>query len=226
MGEYVCSHFIEVAITYCFVYNPNKLIDLEKKMGRPSQSNKNTKPILDKEYKQLLTYSNGIQTFETTKTKWIRSIELLFMSGLRVSEILDIRIKDILDAINHGEMRVYISKQNIIRHIPLSQNSVNKLKKLIENETDYESYFIHKRNSKRNRINTIGFTYEFNEFIQSVLNSKDYSTHSFRKGLITQMSMKGINPKITQTFIGHRNVTTTLNYYKPTSEDVRECLVR
>lgn len=195
-------------------------------MSRPTNSNKNTKPILDKEYKQLLTYSNGIQTFETTKVKWIRSIELLFMSGLRVSEILDIRIKDILDGINHGEMRVYISKQNIIRHIPLSQNSVNKLKKLIENETDDESYFIHKRNSKRNRMNTIGFTYEFNEFIQSVLNSKDYSTHSFRKGLITQMSVKGINPKITQTFIGHRNVTTTLNYYKPTSEDVRECLVR
>ena len=195
-------------------------------MSRPINTNKNTKPILDKEYKQLLTYSNGIQTFDTTKVKWIRSIELLFMSGLRVSEMLDIRIKDIKDGIRNSELRVYISKQNIIRHVPLSINSVNKLKKLIEFETDDESYFIHKRNSKRNRMNTAGFTYGFNEFIQSVLNSKDFSSHSFRKGLITQMSVKGINPKITQTFIGHRNVTTTLNYYKPTSEDVRECLVR
>ena len=40
------------------------------------------------------------------------------------------------------------------------------------------------------------------------------------------MSMRGINPRITQSFIGHKNVTTTLNYYKPTIEDVRECLVR
>ena len=99
------------------------------------------------------------------------------------------------------------------------------LKKLIDNETDMESYFIHKRNNGRNNLNHIGFTKDFNQLIQLVL-GKEFSTHSFRKGLITEFSKKGINPKITQTFIGHRNVTTTLNYYKPTVEDVRECLVR
>jgi len=194
-------------------------------MGRPKNTNKNSKPILDKEFSILKSYVNGLESFETTKSKWLRSLELLYMSGLRVSEILEIRIKDIQNGIEKSELSVFVKKQKIIRHIPLSVKSVNILKKLIKDETDMDGYFIHKRNSKRSNLNPNGFTKEFNDLLQLVL-GKDYSSHSFRKGLITQMSMKGINPKITQTFIGHRNVTTTLNYYKPTVEDVRECLVR
>lgn len=194
-------------------------------MSRPNNTNRNSKPILEKEYKILKSYVNGLETFETTKVKWLRSIELLFLSGLRVSEILDIRIEDIQNAINNSELSVFVKKQKIVRHIPLSKNSINLLKKLVKDETDIESLFIHKRNNKRSHLNHIGFTKDFNSLIQLVL-GKEYSTHSFRKGLITEFSKKGINPKITQTFIGHRNVTTTLNYYRPTVEDVRECLVR
>ena len=194
-------------------------------MGRPKNTNKNSKPILEKEFSILKSYVNGLETFETTKSKWIRSLELLFMSGLRVSEILEIRIKDIQNGIDNSELSVFVKKQKIIRHIPLSPKSVNILKRLIKDETDMDGYFIHKRNSKRSNLNPNGFTKELNDLLQLVL-GKDYSSHSFRKGLITQMSMKGINPRLTQAFIGHRNVTTTLNYYKPTTEDIRNSLVR
>jgi len=194
-------------------------------MGRPNHTNRNSKPILEKEYKILKSYINGLDSFETTKTKWLRSVELLFISGLRVSEILSLKISDINLGIETSELSVFVKKQKIIRHIPLSDKSISTLKKLIKDEEDENSYFIHKRNSKRRNLNHIGFTKDFNQLIQLVLGS-EYSSHSFRKGLITQMSMKGINPKITQSFIGHRNVTTTLNYYKPTVEDIRECLVR
>lgn len=194
-------------------------------MSRPINSNRNSKPILDREYKVLKSYVNGFDTYETTKIKWNRSIELLFSTGLRVSEILNIRIKDIEKAIKNSELSVFVKKQKIIRHIPLSDKSVSTLTKLIEDEKDEDSYFIHKRNSKMSNLNPNGFTKDFNDLIQLVL-GKDYSSHSFRKGIITEFSKKGINPKITQSFIGHRNVTTTLNYYRPTQEDVRECLVR
>jgi len=194
-------------------------------MSRPTNTHRNSKPILEKEYKILKSYINGLETFETTKVKWLRSIELLYLSGLRVSEILDIRIEAIQNGIKNSELSVFVKKQKIVRHIALSKNSINILKKLVEDEIDTESLFIHKRNNKRSHLNHIGFTKDFNILIQLVL-GKEYSTHSFRKGLITEFSKKGINPKITQSFIGHRNVTTTLNYYKPTAEDVRECLVR
>jgi integrase len=193
--------------------------------GRPKLSNRNSKPILEKEYQIIKSYINGLETFETTKTKWIRTIELLYICGLRLSEIIDIKIKDIKNGIEKSELSVFIKKQKIIRHIPLSEKSISTLKKLTKNESDLDNYFIHKRNNKKCKLNSNSFTKEFNDLLQLVLGN-EYSSHSFRKGLITQMSIRGINPRITQSFIGHKNVTTTLNYYKPTIDDVRECLVR
>lgn len=193
--------------------------------GRKLGSIKNTKPILDKEYKILKSYINGLETFETTKVKWMRSLELLYMSGMRVSEILDIKIKDISDGIQRNELSVYVKKQNIIRHIPLSEKSVKTLRKLIDGETDTNGYFIHKRNSVKNNLNSIGFTKDFNQLIQMIL-GKNYSSHSFRKGIITEMGVSGINPKIIQIFVSHKNISTTLNYITPTSDDIRNCLLR
>lgn len=53
-----------------------------------------------------------------------------------------------------------------------------------------------------------------------------YTSHSFRQGLITEMGSRSVNPKIIQSFIGHKNINTTLGYIKPTSDDVKNALVR
>ncbi len=195
------------------------------KCGRPKNSKRNSKPILEKEYKVLKSYINGIETFKTTKTKWLRSLEILYMSGMRVSEVLEITVGDVRNAIDKGELSVFVKKQQIIRHIPISEKSAKILTTLIEGEADMEGYFIHKRNNVRSKLNFNGFTKEFNDLIQMVL-GENYSSHSFRKGIITEMGVSGINPKIIQHFIAHKNVSTTLNYIKPTAEDIRNVLLR
>ena len=128
--------------------------------GRPKLSNRNSKPILEKEYQITKSYINGLETFETTKTKWIRTIELLYVCGLRLSEIIDIKIKDVKNGIEKSELSVFIKKQKIIRHIPLSQKSISTLKRLIKNENDDDTYFIHKRNNKKCKLNSNSFTKE------------------------------------------------------------------
>lgn len=193
--------------------------------GRPKNSQRNSKPILEPQYKILKSYINGLETFQTTKTKWIRALEILYMTGMRVTEILNLKIIDIKNAIEKNELSVFIQKQQIIRHIPLSEKSVKLLKKLIENESNPENYLFHKRNNPKSHLNPNSFTKEFNDLIQSVLGD-NYSSHSFRKGIITEMGISGINPKIIQHFIAHKNVSTTLNYIKPTSDDIRNALLR
>ena len=194
-------------------------------VGRPKNSQRNSKPILEPQYKILKSYSNGLDTFETTKVKWLRTLEILYMTGMRITEVLDLKTSDIQNAIEKAELSVYVKKQQIIRHIPLSEKSVKVLKKLIENESDAESYFIHKRNNTKSTLNPNSFTKEFNDLIQTVLGD-NYSSHSLRKGIITEMGVSGINPKIIQHFIAHKNVSTTLNYIKPTSDDIRNALLR
>ena len=118
-------------------------------VGRPKNTKRNSKPIFEQQYKILKSYINGLETFETTKTKWIRSLEILYMSGMRVSEIISLKISDIQNAIEKEELSVFVKKQQIIRHIPLSKSSVKILKKLIEDESDNESYFVHKETAKK-----------------------------------------------------------------------------
>lgn len=120
--------------------------------GRPKNTQRNSKPILEPQYKILKSYINGMETFQTTKTKWLRTLELLYMTGMRVTEILNLKISDIQNAIDKSELSVFIQKQQIIRHIPLSEKSVKILKKLIENETDPENYFLHKRNRTKGKF--------------------------------------------------------------------------
>ena len=43
---------------------------------RPKNTQRNSKPILEREYKILKSYINGLETFETTKIKWLRSLEI------------------------------------------------------------------------------------------------------------------------------------------------------
>ncbi|RXJ98686.1 hypothetical protein CRV02_13120 [Arcobacter sp. CECT 8989] len=53
-----------------------------------------------------------------------------------------------------------------------------------------------------------------------------FTSHSFRQGLITEMGSKSINIKIISNFIGHKNVSTTLGYIKPTDNQIKNSLVR
>ena len=78
--------------------------------GRPKNSKRNSKPILESQYKILKSYINGMETFQTTKTKWLRTLEILYMTGMRVTEILDLKIGDIQKAIEKDELNVHIKK--------------------------------------------------------------------------------------------------------------------
>ena len=68
------------------------------------------------------------------------------------------------------------------------------------------------------------FIAKVNSFIQEVLGHR-YSSHSFRAGIITDMS-KSINPKFIKEFIGHSDIKTTMRYIRPTDEDLKKCLIR
>ena len=64
-----------------------------------------------------------------------------------------------------------------------------------------------------------------NKFIKDTL-GQNYTSHSFRQGLLTEMAAKGINVQIMAKFVGHTSFKTTLNYVKPTDEMVMSSLVR
>ncbi|RLA84486.1 MAG: hypothetical protein DRG78_01380 [Epsilonproteobacteria bacterium] len=74
-------------------------------------------------------------------------------------------------------------------------------------------------------INHIVFIQQVNKFINSVLGT-GYTSHSFRKGIISEFGSKGVNIKIISKFVGHSDVKTTMRYITPTDEDIMMNLIR
>ena len=65
-----------------------------------------------------------------------------------------------------------------------------------------------------------------NKHMQKALGDRSFTSYSFRQGLITEYASKGVNTRIIQEFIGHRDTKTTMRYIRPTEQDLRESLIR
>jgi len=123
-------------------------------------------------------------------------------------------------------VKIYISKTKSERKIYLSDGFKRELIKLFSvlNDDVNESIIYNDRKVESKNGN-ISFINMINKVIKEVL-GKDYSSHSFRGGLITEMGSKGVNVKLIKDFIGHKNVETTLRYIRGSDEDIKNCMIR
>jgi len=179
------------------------------------------------EYKKLMTFTRGDETLrENTKMNLLRTFTILFYTGLRLNELKELRIKHIQELLDNGVLKIELSKTSSERKLYLSDEFRKQLVKLFDFENeDFENRVIAKGSNKRSTINNITFIQQINKFLLKVLGD-GYTSHSFRQGLLTEMGSKGINVKIMSHFIGHKNVTTTMRYVKPTDDDILNCLIR
>ena len=183
------------------------------------------KPIQTKEFKTLLNYINANPTMrKNTKENYFNLFTLLYYTGARLNEIPQLSIKDLLQAIQNKELIIKAHKQHKERSIVLSDKAINEFKKITKDQNP-EYRLIKVKGYPYSTPSPISFIAKVNRVIQEVLGDR-YSSHSFRSGVITDLAVKGVNPKIIQNFIGHSSINTTMNYISPSSEDIRNALVR
>lgn len=185
--------------------------------------------ITEVEYKKLMTYVRGDESLrENTKLNLLRTFTILFFTGLRVNEVQELKIKDIKDLLDYENIKITISKTSSERKLYLSPKFKKELLKLFNLEKEDDNNRIIAKGANKNKktgINNIVFIQQVNSKIKEIL-GKGFSSHSFRQGLITEMGSKSINIKIISQFVGHKNVSTTMGYIKPTDDQIIKCLVR
>jgi integrase len=183
--------------------------------------------ITEIEFKKLMSYIRGDESIrKNTRINFLRTFIFLYFSGLRLNEVQELKIKDVKNLLDEGMIKVYVSKTSSERKIYLSQAFKKEIEKVFDftNEDD-ENRVIHKSTNKKDKINNIVFIQQVNSKMKEIL-GPGFTSHSFRQGLITEMGSKSINVKIISNFIGHKNVSTTLGYIRPTDEQIRDALVR
>lgn len=140
-------------------------------------------------------------------------IEILLQTGIRVSELVNIKLIDIKITERKGSLQV-IGKGNAKRTVPLNKDARKAIEKYLEvREDDGSEYlFIGQRGAiKRNAVNLILESY--GERLQIKV-----TPHMIRHTLGYNLVRKNVPITTIQQILGHESILTT-NRYTQTPED-------
>ena len=202
---------------------------MNKKVTEKKDFKKIKENITEVEYKKLMSFTRGNETLRNnTKLNLLRTFTILFFTVLRLNEVQELKIINIKNLIENKNVKIDISKTSTQRKLYLTNSFQKELLKLFDFKNELDDNKIISKGSDKNKrtsINKIVFIQQVNKTIKEIL-GEGFSSHSFRQGLITEMGSKSINIKIISQFVGHKNVSTTMGYMKPTDEQIFKNLIR
>lgn len=173
-----------------------------------------------KEVDQLLTFEN------TTKDRDIRDkvmLELLYGTGVRVSELIQLRVEDI--NLTMGFVRVF-GKGNKERIIPLGDQLIRLLKHYILDvrinllkKVDTDILFLNARGTALTRQ---GFWKILKKIGVERGISKTLTPHTLRHSFATHLLENGADLRAVQEMLGHSDISTTQLYTHISKKQIRD----
>ena len=141
-------------------------------------------------------------------------IETLYSCGLRVSELLNLKISEMF--FNHGYIKV-VGKGNKERLIPIGKKAIAEInyyydnyRKALKIAKGFEDYlFLNRRGKKLTRV--MIFTIVKNLAAEIDL-QKNISPHTFRHSFATHLVDGGADLRAVQEMLGHESIITTEIY--------------
>ncbi|MBN19147.1 MAG: tyrosine recombinase [Chloroflexi bacterium] len=151
-------------------------------------------------------------------------LELLFATGIRVSELVNLKISDV--DLNNQRIRC-MGKGLKERILPIHENSNIALKNYINK---YRPEFTNLRNEKALFLNRLGrkltrqgFWFILKNYAKKLnLNYNKIHPHVFRHSFATQLLHGGASLRHVQVLLGHSSITTTQIYTHLTDEHLRD----
>ena len=155
-------------------------------------------------------------------TRDIAVVELLFATGMRVSELCDLRMSDV--DIVQGRIRI-IGKGNKERLIDICQDETLKALKewlsLYENKTSDSPLFISRLYRK---LSPQSVRQLVKNLVEGVGMVKHVTPHTFRHTLATLLLEEDVDITYIQKLLGHSSIVTTQIYTHVNLHKQREIL--
>ena len=155
----------------------------------------------------------GKNKLEKTRNKAL--IEILYASGMRVSELVSLR-KSLF--IGMPEIILIKGKGNKERMVPISKLAISAIKKYLAelkktNKAFYESDFLFPSRSKNGFLNRERFFLIIKKIAKFAgINSQYVSPHKIRHAFASHLLSNGADLRVIQTLLGHKNLSTTEIY--------------
>jgi len=160
-------------------------------------------PKVDKRLPKFITYEELLKLIEHTKDKREEMIiKFLFYTGVRVSELVNIKIDDILW--DQGLVRIY-GKGGKERFVPLPDFFLKELKE----------YVTSIKNIKTNKLFPLSAR-QIERIIRNIAVrsgiNKKVTPHVLRHSLATTLLSKGVDIRYIQELLGHSSLSVTQVY--------------
>ncbi|MEY8761540.1 site-specific tyrosine recombinase XerD [Chryseobacterium tongliaoense] len=154
-------------------------------------------------------------------------IEVLYGCGLRVSELIDLKISNINFKENYIKVH---GKGNKTRFVPLADYTAELLGNYIRevrskskiNKKYEDTLFLNSRGTSMSRV--IVFLI-IKELTDKAGVSKKISPHTFRHSFATHLLQNGADLRYIQEMLGHSSITTTEIYTHLKTEELRDVIL-
>ncbi len=181
--------------------------------------------MYDKEVNKLLELNGKRKDFFVLRDQAI--IELLYQTGIRVSELISIKVLDI--NLKFGKsFSVYGKgkKQRKVLLSPSCREAIDKYvkecrSKLVQLKTSNHKNYLF-LNNKGNPLTTRGVEYILSKIEHDLGLGLDLHPHKFRHTFATKMLDGGANLRTIQKMLGHNNLATTQIYTHVSSTRIKE----
>lgn len=154
-------------------------------------------------------------------------LEVLYGCGLRVSELIDLKISNI----NFKESYIMVEgKGEKTRLVPLANTTAEFIRSYINtvrnktkiNKKYEDTLFLNSRGTNMSRV--IVFII-IKELTQKAGISKSISPHTFRHSFATHLLQNGADLRFIQEMLGHSSITTTQVYTHLKTEELRDVIL-
>ena len=201
---------------------------LNEKYNIPDISTKIDKPRVRRKLPNILTIEEvdnllNIQLNNAYDFRNKAMLELMYSSGLRVSELVELKIKDI--DLDNGYVKCF-GKGSKERIVPIGELAVDYLKKYIYEYRDSmkkgyytENVFL---NNHGKKISRQGFFLIIKEIAKEKKIEKNITPHMLRHSFATHLLNNGADLRTIQEMLGHSSITTTQIYTNVSTDILKE----
>ncbi|MFA5420725.1 MAG: tyrosine-type recombinase/integrase [Patescibacteria group bacterium] len=156
-------------------------------------------------------------------------IETLFSTGLRVQELVNLNRDQLkIDKKTEDLEVVIVGKGSKVRTVYFSGRAVGWLKKYLDNRTDVDdalfiNYWKPGQNSSRSRRLTVKSIDEIVKKYVKIAGLPIITTpHTLRHSFATDLLSQGVDLRLVQEFLGHKNIATTQIYTHVTKKQLKD----
>lgn len=156
-------------------------------------------------------------------------LETLFSTGLRVQELVNLNRDQLkIDKKTEDLEIVIIGKGSKVRTVYFSERAVDWLRKYLESRTDLDealfiNYWKPAKNSSKSRRLTVKSIDDLTKKYVKIAGLPIITTpHTLRHSFATDLLSQGVDLRMVQEFLGHKNISTTQIYTHVTRKQLRD----